>query len=164
MFEAPSEKIEEAILNLFVNNGWTLSTAESCTGGSIASHLTKLPGSSKYFQGGFVCYSNSLKEKLLNVPNKIIDKYGSVSKETVTSMVLGLLSQTETTFGLAISGIAGPTGGSPEKPVGTVWIAVAKKKECPQAFLLQLQGNRDIIIERSVHSALEKLFQYCRMV
>lgn len=149
---------EIAIHDLFIKNGWTLSTAESCSGGAISARLTRTPGASKYFLGGFVTYSNVLKEKLLNVDRNIIDTHGAVSEETVKAMALGALKATGSDFAVATSGIAGPSGGSEECPVGTVWIAIGMnngevfchKKEC--------YGNREMVIEQCVNVALGYLY------
>ena len=159
-FEALSGKLEEAVHDLFLNQNWTLSVAESCTGGGISARLTKLAGASKYFLGGIVCYSNALKHALLDVSEMHLSTYGAVSKEVVLSMVEGVLKKTQSEFGLAISGIAGPDGGSPDKPVGTVWIAVAKRGMDPIVWNLRAHGNRDMIIERSINGALAGLLQY----
>jgi nicotinamide-nucleotide amidase len=113
-----------AVQQLFISNSWSLSTAESCTGGALAAHLTQLPGASNYFMGSIVAYSNALKESLLGVPAELLASKGAVSQEVVLAMALGLLRTTQSDFGIAISGIAGPGGGTPEKPVGTVWVAL----------------------------------------
>ncbi len=105
----------------------TVSCAESCTGGNIAHLFTSVPGSSKYFEGGVVSYSYDVKEKILGVKHSTLNTVGAVSEECVREMLDGLLKVTGTTYGIAVSGIAGPDGGTPDKPVGTVWIAVGSK-------------------------------------
>jgi len=159
-FEAASGKLEEAVHQRFIEKNWTLSLAESCTGGGIAARLTKLPGASKYFLGGIVSYSNALKEQLLNVPQSTLSTYGAVSQEAALEMVKGILDKTQSEFGIAITGIAGPDGGTPDKPVGTVWIAVARRGATPVVSKLIALGNRDMIIEFSINGALARLLQY----
>jgi nicotinamide-nucleotide amidase len=148
--------IEKAILNFMAEKGLTLSLAESCTGGYIAQLFTQHPGASKVFLGGVVSYSNELKESVLGVKNETIEKFGAVSGETVTEMVEGALQNFKSDYAVAITGIAGPDGGAPEKPVGTVWIAVASvnKKAVKK---LTFGNKRKQNIERSAVSALNML-------
>lgn len=117
--------LEVLVGNALLSKGMTLSTAESCTGGNIAHQITKVAGSSAYFKGSVVAYSNDVKVNLLHVSADNIEKYGAVSKEVVEQMAEGVRKVLKTDFAVATSGIAGPTGGSDEKPVGTVWIAVS---------------------------------------
>lgn len=154
--------MEKIVYELFTEKNWSLSTAESCTGGRIASLLTKQPGASKYFLGGIVCYSNDLKMKLLYVSKDILEQYGAVSKETVTAMVEGILKQTGSDFGIAVSGIAGPSGGAEEKPVGTVWIAIMEKGHLPLTWCFHSHGTREMVMEESVDAALNGLLHYCQ--
>lgn len=118
------EKLEKVIGKMLLEKNETVSCAESCTGGYIAHLFTSVPGSSKYFEGGIVSYSYDVKEKLLGVKNTTLNNVGAVSEECVREMLEGLLKTTGTTYGISVSGIAGPDGGTPDKPVGTVWIAV----------------------------------------
>ena len=118
------EPLEVVVGRMLRQGGFTLSTAESCTGGSIASLITSIPGSSAYFKGSVVAYSNEVKLKLLNVPEELLQDFGAVSREVVESMAVGVKSMLDTDFSIAVSGIAGPDGGSELKPVGTVWICV----------------------------------------
>jgi nicotinamide-nucleotide amidase len=122
------ESLEMVIGNLLKNNKQTISVAESCTGGRISHLLTTIQGSSAYFKGSVTAYDNAIKTDILGVPPGIINKYGSVSRETVTKMADGIRKLMKTDYALATTGIAGPTGGSHEKPVGTVWIAVTSEK------------------------------------
>ena len=122
-------KLEEEIGELLKAKKLSLSTAESCTGGGVAALITSVPGSSEYFKGGIVAYSNEIKTALLHVSAETLKKYGAVSRETVTEMVKGAMNTLKTDCAVATSGVAGPGGGTPEKPVGTVWIAVAYKNE-----------------------------------
>jgi nicotinamide-nucleotide amidase len=117
--------LEKVILNYMAGKGLTLSVAESCTGGYVSHLLTQHPGSSEVFFGGAVTYSYDLKENILGVKNETLYQYGAVSNETVTEMVEGTLRQFKSDYAVAITGIAGPGGGTEDKPVGTVWIAVA---------------------------------------
>ncbi len=118
------EKLEKVIGSMLIERNETVSCAESCTGGYIAHLFTSVPGSSKYFEGGIVSYSYDVKEKLLGVKNATLNNVGAVSEECVREMLQGLLKTTFTTYGIAVSGIAGPDGATTDKPVGTVWIAV----------------------------------------
>ena len=101
-----------------------LACAESCTGGFLSHLITAVPGSSEYFTGGVIAYANEVKNKTLNVPNKILKKNGAVSEECVKAMVRGVIKKMDVDVAIAVSGIAGPGGGTPDKPVGTVWVAV----------------------------------------
>lgn len=149
--------VEEEIKQLFLTKGWTLSLAESCTGGSIAARLTRVSGASQYFLGSMVVYSNELKMKLLGIPEQLIKDKGAVSEEVVIQMALGALALAGSDCAVAVSGIAGPSGGTPEKPVGTIWGAIAKRGEKPHAWKFHLKGQRDAIIEQSVDLILQEL-------
>lgn len=118
-------RIEEKIGECLKDKGMTLSTAESCTGGGIAALITSVPGSSSYFKGGIVAYSNEVKMNLLHVSPQTLEKHGAVSRETVIEMAKGAMEALKTECAVATSGIAGPGGGTLEKPVGTIWMAVA---------------------------------------
>jgi nicotinamide-nucleotide amidase len=148
--------IEKAILNFMDENGVTLSLGESCTGGYISSLFTQHPGSSRVFLGGAVTYSNSLKESVLGVKDDTIDQFGAVSKETVIEMVEGALLNFKSDYAVAVTGIAGPDGGTPEKPVGTVYIAVANVNKTV-AKKLTFGNKRQQNIERSAIAALNML-------
>ena len=148
---------EKAVLNLMAEKGLTLSLAESCTGGYLSHLFTQHPGSSAVFLGGGVTYSNALKVKLLGVSEDTLNDFGAVSEQTVKEMANGALENFRSDFSIAISGVAGPDGGTENKPVGTVWIAVASKnKTVARKFQL---GNRRIQnIERASINALLILF------
>lgn len=162
-YESPSGSIEEAVHQLFSNQHITLATAESCTGGTIASRLTSLPGASQYFLGGLVTYTNTMKHDFLGVSLKTLDTYGAVSKEVVTEMVEGLIAKTGADYGIAVSGIAGPSGGTPEKPVGTVWIAISGKSVDIQTWLIPGRtASRQMIIDYTVNTALGRLYHLCK--
>jgi nicotinamide-nucleotide amidase len=148
--------IEKAILNYMTDKGLTLSVAESCTGGYMSHLLTQHPGSSKVFFGGAVSYSYDLKEHILGVKKETLDQFGAVSKETVTEMAEGALLNFKSDFALAVTGIAGPGGGTPEKPVGTVWIATATAgKTVAKKFTFGNKRRQNI--ERSATAALTML-------
>lgn len=116
---------EEKIGQLLLQQGWTMGTAESCTGGMIAHKITSIPGSSAYFKGGIVSYCNTVKHEVLGVSQTDLDNFGAVSQPVVEQMALGAIRVLGCQCAVATSGIAGPGGGSPQKPVGTVWIAAA---------------------------------------
>jgi nicotinamide-nucleotide amidase len=122
--EDAKQSFLERIQQLLMSKNATVATAESCTGGLIASYLTETPGSSSVFTGGVVSYANTIKEELLKVPGTILDSFGAVSAETVRIMAAQVRSMMNTTYGIAVSGIAGPAGGTDKKPVGTVWIGL----------------------------------------
>jgi len=148
--------IEKAILNQMELKGLTLSVAESCTGGYISHLFTQHPGSSKVFLGGGVTYSNGLKEEILGVQNHTLKTFGAVSGEVVTEMVEGALKRFKSDLAIAVTGVAGPGGGTPEKPVGTVWIAVANINKMV-VKKLTFGDKRQQNIERSAISALNML-------
>ena len=133
--------------NLLKEQKATLSTAESCTGGYIAHLLTTSPGASKYFTGSVVCYDNRIKTSLLQVPEKVLLTEGAVSETTVKQMASAILNLMNTDYSIAVSGIMGPDGGTPEKAVGLVWIAVASKTAIhSKAFNLRYDRSRNIIM------------------
>jgi nicotinamide-nucleotide amidase len=139
--------LEEAVGILLAKNNQTVATAESCTGGYIAHLLTSIPGSSKYFMGGVVSYDNSIKQKLLAVNADTLNTVGAVSEETVLEMANGAKALINTDYAVAVSGIMGPTGGTDEKPVGTVWVAVSGKTITKaQQFFVRYNRERNIEI------------------
>ncbi|WP_316799423.1 competence/damage-inducible protein A [Pedobacter frigidisoli] len=148
--------LEKAIINMMKHEGLTLSTAESCTGGYIAHLITQHPGCSSVFWGGAVAYAYELKESILGVKQSTLDTFGAVSEETVTEMAEGAIKQFKTDYSIAVSGIAGPDGGTEEKPVGTVWIAVSSKDKTI-AKVFNFSNKRIQNIERSASSALAML-------
>jgi nicotinamide-nucleotide amidase len=148
--------LEKAILDLMKANGLTLSTAESCTGGYISHLITQHAGSSAVFAGGAVTYSYELKESVLGVKNETLKTFGAVSEQTVKEMAEGAIKQFKTDYAIAVSGIAGPDGGMPGKPVGTVWIAIASKNNVI-AKLFTFTNKRIQNIERSATAALTML-------
>lgn len=137
--------MQEVLGDILLKNNKTISTAESCTGGAIASLITSVPGSSAYFEGSIISYSYGIKESLLNVKKETLEKYGAVSEETVREMLSGLLEKTKTDYGIAVSGIMGPGGGMKEKPVGTVWVIVGnKEKQLVQKLKQRFERKKNI--------------------
>jgi nicotinamide-nucleotide amidase len=137
--------------------GLHLASAESCTGGLIAAACTSIAGSSDWFERGFVTYSNEAKTELLGVPDALIERHGAVSAEVARAMAEGALIHSQAELSVAVTGIAGPGGSTPSKPVGTVWLALARRGEAAQATLLQLSGNRSEVREQTVDRALQAL-------
>ncbi|MTI31060.1 competence/damage-inducible protein A [Xanthovirga aplysinae] len=152
------DKLEEVVGNLLRQQGKTVATAESCTGGFLAHSITSIAGSSDYFMGGIIPYQNEMKENLLGVQRETLIEHGAVSEETVFEMANRAREKFKTDFGLATSGVAGPGGGTPDKPVGTVWIALADGK---QTFTkkLSLAKDRLINIQLTVVAILDILRQ-----
>ncbi|MBI3236712.1 MAG: nicotinamide-nucleotide amidohydrolase family protein, partial [Chlamydiales bacterium] len=142
LFDAPNGKIEEAIHAWFIANGKKLALAESCTGGAIAASLTAIPGASLYFLGSIVAYSNAMKQEILEVSHATLEKAGAVSQEAVLEMLQGVFAKTDADYAISISGIAGPDGGTAQKPVGTMWAAIGKRGEKPDVGTFFLRGNR----------------------
>ena len=134
-----------------------LAVAESCTGGWLAKVCTDLPGSSRWFERGFVTYSNDAKKELLGVSAETLENFGAVSEQTVQEMVVGTLQNSHADWSIAISGVAGPDGGTESNPVGSVWFAWQKKGSEPTAMKALFVGERHDIREQSVEFALEKL-------
>lgn len=120
-----AKKLAQRLVNRLTAKGWQVATAESCTGGLLAGQITEISGSSNVFSYGIIAYANEIKEKELSVPAEILSKYGAVSAQTAIAMAEGVRRRAGAQFGAGITGIAGPGGGTPEKPVGTVYIAVA---------------------------------------
>ena len=148
------------LLDFFKKKEWTLSLAESCTGGKMSAMVCENPGISAVFHLGVVAYSNDIKNKMLKVKKRTLKKYGAVSYQTVREMAEGVLKLSESDFSVAISGIAGPSGGSIEKPVGTVWIGVADKNGGYSIRRFNFTGERVEIQEKAVKSAVELLKEY----
>ena len=145
MIADEDKTIQEILGNVLLKNKKTISTAESCTGGAIASLITSVPGSSAYYEGSIVSYSYDVKESLLDVKKETLEKFGAVSEETVREMLSGLLNKLNTDYGIAVSGIMGPDGGMPDKPVGTVWVAVGnKEKQVVQKLKQRFERKKNI--------------------
>lgn len=156
IYSEKDDTLESAVGDLLKAYGKTLSTAESCTGGMISSLITSVPGSSEYFLGSVTSYANEVKENVLGVPAEIIAEHGAVSSECVAAMAEGVRRITSSDYSVATSGIAGPGGGSEEKPVGTVWIGVSSDNGT-ETFRLKFNSDRKRNIERFSSSALHIL-------
>ncbi len=152
-------RIEEALHKEFIGRKKTLSLAESCTGGAIAAKLTQIPDASKYLLGSIVAYSNEWKERFLQVSRTTLKEKGAVSREVVTEMVQGLFAETDADFAAAISGIAGPSGGTKEKPVGTIYIAIGQRGEKIDAGVVHANPERIEAIDLAVHLTLGALWR-----
>jgi len=156
VFGVGETTLQETVGRLAQNRGLLIGTAESCTGGSIARALTSIAGSSAYFKGSIVAYANEVKMQLLKVPKDILNHHGAVSEETVRSMVQGAIPRLGVDTAIAVSGIAGPSGGSPQKPVGTIWIAVGDRQRIVTRRL-QLAKDRQLNIDYTVVASLDLL-------
>ena len=156
LFAMNGETMEQVIAKLLTTRGETVSTAESCTGGLIARRLTELAGSSKFFMEGAVTYSNESKVRTLNVKQQTLDKFGAVSSETAEEMARGMRERADTDYAISVTGVAGPDGGSEEKPVGTVWFGLADRSKVKTIKLL-FPGDRYLIRWRSSQAALDLL-------
>lgn len=148
------DKLEQVIGKMLEERGLTLSTAESCTGGYLAHKITSVSGSSKYFIGSIIAYSNEVKMRQLGVQPETLEQHGAVSEKTVIEMVKGAIKLLETDIAIAVSGVAGPTGGTPEKPVGTVWLAVGNA-EVVKTQVLHIGKDRIKNIQYSAVKALD---------
>lgn len=139
---------------LLKERNYMLATAESCTGGNISATITAVPGSSEYYKGSIIAYSNEVKMNLLQVKEQTLIKHGAVSEETVREMVKGAMKSLNTDCAVATSGIAGPSGGTPDKPVGTVWIAAGSRKK-----IITLKQEKDEGREQNIlHATYNALF------
>ena len=148
--------LNEAIGLLLKEKAASMATAESCTGGLIAQLLTSVSGSSEYYKGSIVAYANEAKANLLDVPMSLIDKHGAVSKQVVEAMAMGVLKKLNVDYAVATSGVAGPNGGTPDKPVGTVWFAVASKdKVVSRTYTINIK--REVNMRLAANSALQFL-------
>lgn len=148
--------LAEKIQQILVDRGLTLSTAESCTGGRIASVITSIPGSSAYFMGAIVAYQNFIKTELLGVEEEIISQYGVVSKEVVEKMVKGACKIMKSDFAISTSGCAGPGGGTETVPIGTIWIGIGNK-DFVKSIKCTTDSGRQQNIENAVEVALDAL-------
>lgn len=159
IFNYDEELLKEVVSKLLVDKGLSIAVAESCTGGLIATQLTDIPGSSSYFLGGIVAYHNDLKVNFLGVSTDTLGKYGAVSKETAIEMAQGIRKRSGANLGLAVTGIAGPSGGSSDKPVGLVFIALETDDKilCRE---FRFPGRRQAVRQGTAVSALNMLRQY----
>lgn len=156
VFGFENDSLEKVMGELLKKRNATICTAESCTGGYIAHRITSVPGSSAYFKGSVVSYANEIKENFIGVKKETIEQHGAVSEQTVTEMAQGVLRKMNTDYSIAVSGIAGPDGGTKEKPVGLVWVAVGTKQKTV-AKQYQFFRNRQMNIEMTGVAALNML-------
>jgi nicotinamide-nucleotide amidase len=157
IYGVDDETLQSAMVHSLRKAKSTISTAESCTGGLLAAHITSVPGASDVFRGAVVSYDNEVKIRELGVPKNILTKRGAVSEEVACLMAEGVRKKLGTTFAISITGIAGPSGGTEAKPVGTVWIGLAQAGQKPIAKLFQFMGDRSAVRERSTITALDML-------
>ena len=156
LFGRDERSVQELVLAACRGRGWTLGTAESCTGGLVAGRLTSVPGASDSFRGGIVAYENDVKERTLGVPAALIEQHGAVSAEVAASMAQGARERLAVDVAVAVTGIAGPGGGTPEKPVGLVFLHLSGPMgEVP--LRMELPGGRDLVRARSAVAALHLL-------
>ena len=151
----------EALAAALCRRGWRLATAESCTGGLVAAACTSLAGSSDWFERGFVTYSNAAKVEMLGVDAALIAAHGAVSGEVAEAMAAGAIAHSQADLAIAVTGIAGPGGAVPGKPVGTVWLGLMQRGALPSAVRLQLVGDRSSVRAQTVESALDRLLAHC---
>lgn len=156
---AGCEPCQTLLGNLLRARGATLAVAESCTGGLLGGRISEQPGCSAYFHGGIIAYDNTIKKRLLDVPESLINRFGAVSPAVARAMAAGVRQRFQTTYGLSVTGIAGPGGGTPNKPVGTVWLGFAAD-DGAKAVQPDLSGaDRHTIREQAVDRAIE---WFCR--
>jgi nicotinamide-nucleotide amidase len=153
--DAALHRLAEDVAQLLIQRGQLLIAAESCTGGWIAKTLTDIPGSSAWFEAGVVAYSYEAKEALLGVNPNTLERTGAVSQETVVEMVSGALARYGATIAVAVTGIAGPTGATPGKPVGTVWVGWKRRGGYAKAELFHFDGDREAVRRQTVAAALQ---------
>ena len=161
VYATTDKPLAKAVGEILLQAGQSLSVAESCTGGYLGHMITAIPGSSAYFKGGGIVYSNELKMQMLGVPEQVLMDHGAVSRETVEHLVRGAVERFGTTYAIAISGVAGPDGGTPEKPVGTVWIC-AGNADVQESRMLSLSKDRLRNIELSAVGGLNILRKFLR--
>jgi len=162
----------EQLAAALLHQGWMLATAESCTGGMIAAHCTDLAGSSQWLERGFITYSNEAKHEMLGVDHALIAQHGAVSAEVAQAMALGALRHSHAQVSLAVTGVAGPSGGSPDKPVGTVWFAWALPSDAGPTLGAEIawvkteckhfEGDRAAVRQATLHHALSTLLHWLR--
>lgn len=164
MTQMPSTEIR-AVLQAFADrmtkHRFRLATAESCTGGLLAKWMTTLPGSSDWFECGFVTYSNAAKVSMLQVAPQALEIHGAVSPQVAEQMASGALGLSGVDLAVSVTGIAGPGGGSASKPVGTVYIGIARRDRAVVTAHRVFEGDRDAVREQSAHLALELLMEHC---
>ena len=161
MQDRSTDELVAQVAKALSARAWVMATAESCTGGLIAARCTELAGSSAWFDRGFVTYSNEAKSELLGVPAALIAAHGAVSEPVALRMAEGALARSAADLAVSVTGIAGPGGAVPGKPVGTVWMALARRGVPAQAQRLQLDGDRSAVRAATVRAALAALTRAC---
>ncbi|MBN7820485.1 nicotinamide-nucleotide amidase [Bowmanella sp. Y57] len=154
-------RLAEQLGDALKQKGWTITCAESCTGGGIGYAITSISGSSGWFEQGFITYSNDVKERLLGVHHDTLVVHGAVSAQTVEEMAQGALKAAKANIAIAVSGIAGPDGGSPQKPVGTVWFGIALADKVVSVHQ-RFEGDRQQVREQAIDFALQQAVEHIR--
>lgn len=155
------ENSEDILCSGLLKRGLKLATAESCTGGMIAARITSVAGASGCFDCGVVTYSNEQKEKLLGVKHSTLESFGAVSRETALEMCMGVKKLANADIGISVTGIAGPSGGTSEKPVGTVWIGACSENLC-DAFAFRFDGDRSKVRQQAAETALKIALRFAQ--
>lgn len=159
--ELETKILSRNIQELLYDNGKTLGTAESCTGGRIAEAIISVPGASNYFKGGIVSYTNEVKERLLHVSHDVLEEQTAVCEEVAREMVIGACDALQVDFAISATGIAGPGGGTPQIPVGTIWLGYGAKDDV-RTFKLTEDFGRDINLAIATNKALRLFLDYCK--
>lgn len=156
-----SKIISRQIGDILYASGLTIGTAESCTGGRISEAIIAIPGSSDYYKGGVVAYTDEVKERILGVPHEILEEYTAVSEEVARQMVLGTINTIDVDFAIASTGYAGPGGGTKDNPVGTIWLAYGNKEEV-RTFKLTEDFGRDINLAIATNKAIRLMLDFLK--
>ncbi len=154
-----AQRLSARVGKLLKERGLMLVTAESCTGGWVAQVVTSVSGSSDWFDRGFVSYSNNSKQEMLGIKPETLDRHGAVSAEVAKEMAMGALTNSRAQVSVAISGIAGPAGGTPHKPIGTVWLAWAMEGKEPRCRSTHFAGDREMVRQQAVMAALQGIIE-----
>jgi len=158
IFSSDGASLEEVVGRQLRARGWTLAAAESCTGGLVSELMTSIPGSSDYYLGGVVSYADAVKMEVLGVPAQVLAEHGAVSEQTARSMATGVRSRMRATFGISVTGVAGPSGGSQDKPVGLVYVALANHNDV-EVKRLRIPGDREAVRQRAAIAALAMVWR-----
>ena len=156
-----SKILSRQIGDILYASGLTIGTAESCTGGRISEAIIAIPGSSDYYKGGIVAYTDEVKERILGVPHEILEEYTAVSEEVARQMVLGTINTIDVDFAIASTGYAGPGGGTKDNPVGTIWLAYGNKEEV-RTFKLTEDFGRDINLAIATNKAIRLMLDFLK--
>lgn len=159
--EFESKVLSKEIQQVLYDNGKTLGTAESCTGGRIAEAIIATPGASNYFKGGIICYTNEVKERLLHVSHQVLEEQTAVCEEVAREMVVGACDALNCDYALSATGIAGPDGGTPDIPVGTIWLGYGSKDEV-KTFKLTEDDGRDLNLSHATNQVLKLFLEYLK--